>query len=251
MLAQVLLALAVLDPAALALAAVGKQPAPVESSKMSSKFSDRQKELLRAAAQREDRLLPIPPHLKGGAAQKVAAKLVAAGLAKEVKAKAGAPIWRRDTETERAHALKLTALGAKTVAADVENVSESVDGAATDTSPGDRPARRTLRLRSDAPAPVENAAEERRGSEDPAGASEPFRHSPRLGSKLDRVLGTLSSDRGATLDELTRATGWLPHTARAALTGLRKRGYDVRLIRGGRETASVYRLTTPAAGGAR
>ena len=89
---------------------------------MSSKFSDRQRELLRAAAEREDRLLPIPPHLKGGAAQKVAAKLVAAGLAKEVKAKAGAPIWRRDTETERAYALKLTALGAKAVAADVKNV---------------------------------------------------------------------------------------------------------------------------------
>ena len=64
-------------------------------------------------------------------------------------------------------------------------------------------------------------------------------------------LGTLSTDKGATLDELTRATGWLPHTARAALTGLRKRGYDVRLVRGGGETASVYRLTTVPAGGAR
>ena len=90
---------------------------------MSSKFSHRQQELLSVAAEREDRLLPLPPHLKGGAAQKVAAKLVAAGLAKEVKAKAGVPIWRRDTETERAYALKLTALGAKAVAADVANVS--------------------------------------------------------------------------------------------------------------------------------
>jgi hypothetical protein len=34
----------------------------------------------------------------------------------------------------------------------------------------------------------------------------------------------LSTDKGATLEELTDATGWLPHTARAALTGLRKRG---------------------------
>ena len=218
---------------------------------MSSKFSDTQRELLSAAAEREDRLLPIALHLKGGAAQKVAAKLVAAGLVKEVKAKAGAPIWRRDTETERAYALKLTALGAKAVAADIKNVSESVDAAARQTSPGDRPARQTSRARSNAPAPVEKAAEERRANEDLARASEPFRRSPRPGSKLDRVLGTLSSDKGATLDELTRATGWLPHTARAALTGLRKRGYDVRLVRGGSETASVYRLTTPAAEGAR
>jgi hypothetical protein len=218
---------------------------------MSSKFSNRQQELLSAAAEREDRLLPLPPHLKGGAAQKVAAKLVAAGLAKEVKAKAGVPIWRRDTETEQAYALKLTALGAKAVTADVKNVSESVDAAASDTSLGDRPARRTSRARSNAPAPVENAAEERRANEDLVDASEPFRRPPRPGSKLDRVLGTLSTDKGATLDELTRATGWLPHTARAALTGLRKRGYDVRLVRGGSETASVYHLTTPAAGGAR
>ena len=211
---------------------------------MSSTFSNRQQQLLSAAAGREDRLLPIPPHLKGGAAQKVAAKLVAAGLAKEVKAKAGVPIWRRDTETEQGYALKLTALGAKAVAADVENVSD-------DTSLDDRPAGRTSCARSNAPQPVENAAEERRAKEDLAGAREPFRRPPRPGSKLDRVLRTLSTDKGATVDELTRATGWLPHTARAALTGLRKRGYDVRLVRGGGETASVYRLTTAPAGGAR
>ena len=217
---------------------------------MSSKFSNTQREL-REAAEREDCLLPIPPHLKGGAAQKVAAKLVAAGLAKEVKAKAGVPIWRRDTETEQTYALKLTALGAKAVAADVANVSESVAAAASDTSPGGRPLRRTSRVRSNAPAPVENAAEERRANEGLVDASEPFRRPPRPGSKLDRVLGTLSTDKGATLKELTCATGWLPHTACAALTGLRKLGYDVRLVRGGGETASVYRLTTPAAGGAR
>ena len=33
---------------------------------------------------------------------------------------------------------------------------------------------------------------------------------------------------GATLDDLVEATGWLPHTTRAALTGLRKKGYDHR-----------------------
>jgi hypothetical protein len=218
---------------------------------MSSKFSNRQQELLSAAAEREDRLLPIPPHLRGCAAQKVAAKLVAAGLAKEVKATAGVPIWRRDRQTEQAYALKLTALGANAVAADVKNVPKSVDAGASETLPGDQPARRTSRPRSNAAAPIENVANERRANEDHAGASEPFRRPPRAGSKLDRVLGTLSTDEGATLDELTRATGWLPHTARAALTGLRKRGYDVRLVRGGSETASVYRLTTPAAGGAR
>jgi hypothetical protein len=35
----------------------------------------------------------------------------------------------------------------------------------------------------------------------------------------------MSTEEGATIDDLTGATNWLPHTARAALTGLRKRGY--------------------------
>jgi hypothetical protein len=58
---------------------------------MSFKLSDMQRELLSAAAERGDRLLAIPSRLKGAAAQKVAAKLVAENLAKEVKAKPGAP----------------------------------------------------------------------------------------------------------------------------------------------------------------
>jgi hypothetical protein len=33
--------------------------------------------------------------------------------------------------------------------------------------------------------------------------------------------------KGATFDELVEATDWLPHTRRAALTGLRKRGMIV------------------------
>jgi hypothetical protein len=43
------------------------------------------------------------------------------------------------------------------------------------------------------------------------------------------------------MDELIAATGWLPHTGRAALTGLRHRGYEVRLERGENGGASVYR----------
>ncbi len=39
---------------------------------MSFKLSDKQRELLSAAAEREDRLLAIPSQLRGAAAQKVA-----------------------------------------------------------------------------------------------------------------------------------------------------------------------------------
>ena len=50
---------------------------------------------------------------------------------------------------------------------------------------------------------------------------------PRDGSKLALVIEHLQRADGATIIDLTQATGWLPHTTRAALTGLRKRGYGV------------------------
>ena len=37
----------------------------------------------------------------------------------------------------------------------------------------------------------------------------------------------LRRNQGATIGDLTAATGWLPHTTRAAITGLRNRGYSV------------------------
>jgi hypothetical protein len=214
---------------------------------MAFRLTGKQSELLSAAAEREDRLLALPSRLKGAAAQKVAAKLVAANLAKEVKAKPGAPIWRRDAETEQAYALKLTAAGAKAIAVEVKHQSETVGCSPNALSPSDRPAHRGSRARSDAPTPVEDATEESRVDQDLGGANESSHRPPRVGSKLDRLLGMVSTDQGATLDELIGATGWLPHTARAALTGLRKRGYNVRLMRGDRETAAAYRVTAPAA----
>ena len=51
----------------------------------------------------------------------------------------------------------------------------------------------------------------------------------RPGGKLGILLAAVARPEGATLGDLTDASGWLPHTARAALTRLRQRGYDVRL----------------------
>jgi Protein of unknown function (DUF3489) len=158
---------------------------------MSIKPTDAQLVMLSAAARREDRILALPPKLKGAAARKVAAKLVAAGLVKEIKAKTGAPAWRRDEETEQSYALKLTTAGLKANA-----IAKS--GAAKTTAKGANAQGQT----SLAPA-------------------------PRDGSKIARMIGLLQRDSGATLDEVIAATGWLPHTSRAALTGLRKRGYAI------------------------
>ena len=63
------------------------------------KLTDTQLVLLSAAAQRDDHCLTPAPNLKGGVAQKVAEKLIAAGLVREIKGKTGTPVWRRDDET--------------------------------------------------------------------------------------------------------------------------------------------------------
>ena len=47
-------------------------------------------------------------------------------------------------------------------------------------------------------------------------------------TKIGKVIALLERKDGATLDEMVKATGWLPHTTRAALTGLKKKGYTIK-----------------------
>lgn len=46
-------------------------------------------------------------------------------------------------------------------------------------------------------------------------------------TKRDQLARLLVRDQGATIDQMREATGWLPHTVRAALTGLKKLGYAI------------------------
>jgi len=60
-------------------------------------------------------------------------------------------------------------------------------------------------------------------------------------SKAALVEDLLLRDEGASLDALCQATGWLPHTCRAFLTGLRKKGRA--LERSKREDGvTIYRV---------
>ena len=93
-------------------------PEDAKGTSMSIRLTDTQLVLLGAAAQRQDRCLVAPPTLKGATARKVASKLISAGFAKEVKAKASDPVWRRDEELGASYVLKLTAAGAKAIAVD-------------------------------------------------------------------------------------------------------------------------------------
>jgi hypothetical protein len=62
--------------------------------------------------------------------------------------------------------------------------------------------------------------------------------------KSAAVIAPLQRERGAMLLELIKATSWLPHTTRAALTGLRKKGHVIEKT--GRDDVIWYRNATVA-----
>ena len=59
-------------------------------------------------------------------------------------------------------------------------------------------------------------------------------------TKAAMVTRILSRDKGATVPEMAKATGWQPHSCRAFLTGLRKKSTVVKEQRGDGKLA--YRL---------
>ena len=172
--------------------------------------------ILRTAAQRSDAtVLPLPADFKvrGAALNRLLAGLITAGHIKEIKATTHRPCWRQADDGQRI-GLRLTAAGkaARTVADDearaiVDDHSAEmvVVGAAKYGSDG---------------SPV----------------------APKLPKgKLGTVAAAVGTDAGATLAELVTLTGWQAHTARAALTGLRQRGFPISLTEcDGRK---AYRIT--------
>jgi hypothetical protein len=68
---------------------------------------------------------------------------------------------------------------------------------------------------------------------------------PRPQNKISGVIELLQRSKGATLAEMITATGWLAHTTRAALTGLKKKGKVIE--RGKRGDVTCYFLVASAA----
>lgn len=62
-------------------------------------------------------------------------------------------------------------------------------------------------------------------------------------TKRAQLITLLERDEGASLDDIVAATGWLPHTTRAALTGLRKSG--ITLESGKVDGIRRYRIMVP------
>lgn len=91
-------------------------------------------------------------------------------------------------------------------------------------------------------APLAEEDQQTEGSEpkSPAKTNAIDAPTPRPTSKIANVVAMLRQPEGVTLGELVEATGWLPHTTRAALTGLRKKDHPIeRSVRGDR---TCYRL---------
>lgn len=74
---------------------------------------------------------------------------------------------------------------------------------------------------------------------DGAPAPTPAKAAPKV-TKTSLVIDMLRRTEGATLYELVTVTGWLPHTVRAALTGVRKKGHDI--AKGKRDEVTCYTL---------
>ena len=160
------------------------------------KLSDTQSILLARAAQQEGgSLYPLAPTLQasGGVVKSVAA-LVKSGLAEERETAVAATVYRSDGDLRfgvYATTAGLAAIGVSDDDADRANV-----GGVAPSSP---------------PAPA---------------ASLPANGSART-TKAAALLALLGRGGGATMPELIEATSWLPHTVRAALTGLRKKGHSI------------------------
>ncbi|WP_170979613.1 DUF3489 domain-containing protein [Roseomonas sp. HF4] len=182
--------------------------------------------ILTTAAQRPDHMvLPLPPTIRtrGGAQRNLLGTLLKMELVEEVPVDDATIAWQSD-EAGQHHGLRLTAAGLVAAGASADLAVEPLNVGMSDEGPA-------ASVGTDAAAFGEAAAE--RGEQE----APPRRPTGKLGE----VLQAISAEAGATLAEITTLTGWLPHTARAAVTGLRKRGFDVALIQ--QDGRKAYRLT--------
>ncbi len=180
-------------------------PDPAWKTSIMTSLSDTQCVLLSGAAQRNNRsLLPLPASLKPGG-----------GIAKAITA-----LLNRGFAEER----------------------ETNDTSATRRTDGDIRYGVFVTHAGAVAIGVEGAGAKAPAATAPALPSPPTTE-PRP-NKINAVIVLLARNDGATLPELIEATGWLPHTTRAALTGLRKKGHDI--ARSKRDGATCYRIVVAA-----
>lgn len=172
-----------------------------------AKLTDIQLILLTTASQRDDgSLLPPPDSIgeQGERIRKAITALLKRGLVEEAETNSANAIWREDGD------LRFTVI--------ITAAGRDVIGAAGDDEQGQQ----------EPVMPTTATSESDVGSDaDDGRATEAADTAPKLGSKQSIIIALLKQETGATLKDLEAATGWLPHTTRAALTGLRKKGHTI------------------------
>jgi hypothetical protein len=205
-----------------------------------TKLTDTQLIVLSSAAKHEEGLATRPTNLHAAAAQKVASSLITKGLVREIRAKAYAAVWHENDDGR--FALKITKAGREAIGVDddVEDAASSPRIPAASKSKKDAPKSAAVKSAAGAPASRTQVTAARKadgGGDAPSGQLRPD-------SKQAIIVDLMTRPKGATLDELIKATDWLPHTTRAALTGLRHRGYAIERTRG-EDKITRYRATAP------
>jgi predicted ArsR family transcriptional regulator len=61
-------------------------------------------------------------------------------------------------------------------------------------------------------------------------------------TKKSQLIRLLSKEGGADAASISKKFGWLPHTTRATLSGLRKAGYEISSMKAGTGKPTRYRI---------
>lgn len=209
-----------------------------------SKLIDTQLVLLSAAAQREDRMVVPPSNLKGPTATKILKPLLRSRFVEEVSAKNGYPIYRRDPE-HGAIALRVTDKGLSVIGVEPQEPTtsrETVQEAKSKKGTRKSGTQKQKSKPKPAPAARERGSTAKAGGQSPKSGSLPKKAAKaQPGAKQALLIEMLQTKRGANMDAIIKATGWLPHTGRAMISGLRKTGFKIEVERPeGQKT--VYRI---------
>jgi hypothetical protein len=207
-----------------------------------TKLTDTQLIVLSSAAQHDDGLAIRPANLNAAAAMRVASSLIDKDCVREIRAKAGAPVWHENEDGR--FALKITKAGREAIGVDDEEEHHAASpSASVDASKPKKRGSKSAGKKDAAKTPTPRTKAKRGKT---AGDAESSPAQVRAGSKQAKIIDLMKRPKGATLDEMIEATDWLPHTTRAALTGLRKRGFALERIKD-EAKGSVYRIKSDRA----
>ena len=167
------------------------------------------------AADRADGLLILPDHLKPATRERLIGKFSAAGLVSPYEADDGA-------------SYRLTPVGYRAAGRKPPRANRSVAAALVAPASASTPVRPTSAAAppTSVPASAINTTEPQSSTpaRDAAGIDAGSGSEAAPVTKRALFVALLARETGASLSEIVAATGWLPHTSRAALSRLRSAG---------------------------